>query len=439
MNEILALTHSFVPLLSKTSLRQLRQIILGLLCISGRITTLGLSRWTEKGGSHRTLQCWMQTSLNWKLLLWTVVRDHLLSPDGEYLLASDDVVVTKAGKQTHGLGKFFSSIAQRVIPSLSFFVVALIDVKERRAYPLQVTQHMPSASVKSKSKSKPKRPPGRPKGSKNHVKTPPPLTAELLRIERTIRDCLSRVAMLNVKWIALDGFFGNYPATNMILGCGLDIISKLRHNAALYLPYTGPKPARGATPRYGEKLDYANLPPESLSKTVLEGDVCTATYHLKILHKDFQAALNVAIIVKTNLKTGKRGHVILFSTDLALTADQIVDYYSLRFQIEFNFRDAKQYWGLEDFMNVSAQAVTNAVNLAFLMVNLSAVMLRDPQRRQAGFSVLDLKTHFRTRRYLAETIKCLPVSPDEHLISRLWHKLTSLGGIRTHLFTSFSP
>jgi putative transposase len=29
-----------------------------------------------------------------------------------------------------------------------------------------------------------------------------------------------------------------------------------------------------------------------------------------------------------------------------------VDYYSLRFQIEFNFRDAKQYWGLEDFMNM---------------------------------------------------------------------------------------
>jgi putative transposase len=42
---------------------------------------------------------------------------------------------------------------------------------------------------------------------------------------------------------------------------------------------------------------------------------------------------------------------------LNLTAAQIVDYYSLRFQIEFNFRDAKQHWGLEDFMNVSPQAI----------------------------------------------------------------------------------
>jgi hypothetical protein len=31
----------------------------------------------------------------------------------------------------------------------------------------------------------------------------------------------------------------------------------------------------------------------------------------------------------------------------------------------FHFRYAKQYWGLEDFMNVKKTAVTNAANLAF--------------------------------------------------------------------------
>lgn len=438
MTEIIALTHCLVPYLSKMSLRQLNQIILALLCIPGRITTLGLSRWTEKGGSHRTLQRWVHSSIDWATLLWTVVRVHLLDPDGVYFLAGDDVIVSKAGKDTHGLGRFYSSIAQTVISGLSFFVLSLVDVKTRRAYPLQIEQHLPSPRIKA-SPPPPKRPRGRPKGSKNHVKTPPPLTPESSLIERTIRACLTRIIRLKVKWIVLDGFFGNYPTTCMILGCGLDLISKLRHDAALYLPYTGPKPARGSTPREGQKLDYAHLPPESLSKTVIEGHVCTETYPLSVFHKDFQNRLNVVVLVKTHQKTGKRGHVILFSTDLALTADQIVDYYSLRFQIEFNFRDAKQFWGLEDFMNVSAQAVTNAVNLAFLMVNLSAVMLRHPQRRPTDFSVLDLKTHFRARRYLTETIKCLSVPPDEYLISRLWRKLSALGGIRAHPFTSFSP
>jgi len=40
--------------------------------------------------------------------------------------------------------------------------------------------------------------------------------------------------------------------------------------------------------------------------------------------------------------------VLLFSDDLTLASETLIDYYSLRFQIEFNFRDAKQYWGLED-------------------------------------------------------------------------------------------
>ena len=63
--------------------------------------------------------------------------------------------------------------------------------------------------------------------------------------------------------------------------------------------------------------------------------------------------------------------MILFSSDLELAQDTLIDYYSLRFQIEFNFRDAKQFWGLEDFMNVSPTAVTNAANLSLFMVDVS--------------------------------------------------------------------
>ena len=45
--------------------------------------------------------------------------------------------------------------------------------------------------------------------------------------------------------------------------------------------------------------------------------------------------------------TVKRAKVLLLKLELYQT---VIDYYSLRFQIEFNFRDAKQFWGLEDFI-----------------------------------------------------------------------------------------
>lgn len=84
----------------------------------------------------------------------------------------------------------------------------------------------------------------------------------------------------------------------------------------------------------------------------------------------------------------------------------------MRFQIAFNFRDAKQYWGLEDFMNVTATAVTNAANLAFFMVNVSYRLLRDFRQRDPAYSMLDLKASCRSYKYVDETIKMLPQKPE---------------------------
>jgi len=411
MNEIIALTACFTPLLSRTSLQQMRIIVLALLSMNGRVTMLGMSRWAEEGGSYRTIQRWFKSGLDWGSLLWTVVRTHFVDPQGEYVLAGDEVVVSKAGKQTHGLGRFYSSIAQRPILGLSFFALSLVDVKQRRAYPLSVQQRLAVTAKERVTTTAPKRGRGRPKGSKNHAKAAPVLSPELMLLETMVRTLLARIGVLRVKHLVLDGFFGNYPATWVTQNCGLHLISKLRHNAALYLPYSGNKPRRGPTPRYGDKLNYTALPSSARVSVVIEGQMQIETYQLTVLHKDFPAPLNLVVLVKTHLKSGKRAHVLLFSTDLSLSAGQLADYYSLRFQIEFNFRDAKQYWGLEDFMNVSEQAVTNAANLAFLMVNLSAVLLQRHRQHQPDFSVLDLKTHFRARRYLSETIKSLPDPP----------------------------
>ena len=94
----------------------------------------------------------------------------------------------------------------------------------------------------------------------------------------------------------------------------------------------------------------------------------TSTFTTKIIPD----LLNVVVIVKTHLTTGKRGHVVLFSTDLALTAEQTGRLLqSCASKSNLTFVTRKQHWGLDDFMNTSQQTVTNAVNLAFLMVNLS--------------------------------------------------------------------
>ena len=75
------------------------------------------------------------------------------------------------------------------------------------------------------------------------------------------------------------------------------------------------------------------------------------------------------VIVKPNLETQAVAHVVLCSSDWDLPYELSLDYDRLRFQLEFNFRDAKQYWALEDFMTVKQPPVDNSANLAMFMVN----------------------------------------------------------------------
>jgi putative transposase len=149
----------------------------------------------------------------------------------------------------------------------------------------------------------------------------------------------------------------------------LHIISKLRHDSALYVPYENPESSNRSRRKYGDKVDYRNIPDKYLCKSSIEDEIQTDVYQCTLLHKGFAQALNIVILVKTNLNTNAISHVILFSSDLKLSSEKIIDYYKLRFQIEFNFRDAKQFWGLEDFMNLGQTAVTNAANLAFFIAN----------------------------------------------------------------------
>ncbi|MGH2592360.1 MAG: IS4 family transposase, partial [Anaerolineae bacterium] len=127
--------------------------------------------------------------------------------------------------------------------------------------------------------------------------------------------------------------------------------------------------------------------------------------------------------------TQATAHVILFSTDLQLPCDQLIDFYTLRFQIEFNFRDAKQFWGLEDFMNVTPTAVTNAANLSLFMVNRSDCLVRDFRRSDPDFSLLDLKASCRGHKYVEETIQLLPQKPEPILLAQIFDTVAALGRI----------
>ncbi len=107
---------------------------------------------------------------------------------------------------------------------------------------------------------------------------------------------------------------------------------------------------------------------------------------------------------------------------MSLDAKTLIKYYSLRFRIEFHFRDAKKFWGLEDFMNTSANGVLNAANLSFFMVNFSFRLLQQIKFTAPDCSILDLKALSRGQIYVQEILKYLRSNSRPYFIAIDFHQ-----------------
>jgi len=451
MMNILALLQCIQPIISKTDVRRMSQVVQAMLSMTGRVTMLGLSRWSGKGGSYRTIQRFFNAIIPWSEVFLQFFAQHLYQPEGEYILVGDESTVTKSGNETFGLDHFFSGVLNKVVKGIAIFSLSLLSVKERRSYPLQVKQVIRTSAEKEAAKTRrekktsrdpnaPRKKRGRPKGSRNRDKTKVTLTPALKRIQRMVKNQLASLqSLVSVRYLALDGHFGNNNALQMVLQCGLHLVSKLRHDAALYFRYDGPQKRKGPRKKYGQKIDYRNIPQKYLVEKSIEGNIETRIYQAEMLNRGFAQPLNVVIVTKINLKTGAFANVNLFSSDLELAYEKIIDYYSLRFQIEFNFRDAKQFWGLEDFMNIKEVPLTNALNLSLFMVNLSHVLLREFRQTNPESGIIDLKAYYRAAKYFEETIKMLPEKPEPILLDQVFGHVASLGCIHPAKVLLSSP
>jgi len=442
MPAILPILLALSPTLPLTTARQLSRIVLAMFAMSGRITQLGISRWTEKGGSYRTIQRFFHTEIDWLAVKWQFFFLFVYDPSGVYLLVGDESVLTKSGDQTFGIDRFFSALYDKVVSGLAFFSFALVHVGRREAYSLSNVQVLRSEEEKQKAKKrpskgkpkkqtkKPVRPRGRPKGSKNKNKSQQPLSPELLRIQVQLKKVLGWIKKkMAVAYCVLDGHFGNHLAAQMVRECDLHLISKMRSDAALYQELTPLQRQLSPRRKYGDRLDFAQMPTAWLRSEQTEEGYLTQVYQGRCRHRQFAHLLNIVVIVKTHLASGRVGHVVLFSTDLFLTAETLITYYSCRFQIEFTFRDAKQYFGLEDFMAVSKTSVANAISLALFMVNFAHFLLRTLRQEMPDAGILDLKSWYRGRFYASRMLKMLPEKPETIISERLLQQMGRLGCI----------
>jgi hypothetical protein len=189
-----------------------------------------------------------------------------------------------------------------------------------------------------------------------------------------------------LSYVITDGYYSTQKFTGGVRALGLEQIGKLRLDAHLRYLYQGPKrPGPGRPQTYDGKVNGDNLSRFEHVETADE-EIVLSPQVLK--HVPFQRNLRVVLVVDS--KHHRRA--VLFSTDVDLDALTIYRYDKARFQMEFLFRDAKQFPGWPDCQARSQAKLTFHFNASLSAVTLAKLEARQHNKDAAsGFSMASLK------------------------------------------------
>lgn len=374
-----------------------------ILLLYGKVNFTNLSRYShlsEKSYRRHYSKPFNFTSLNAHFIAATP------SKSGVKIAAMDNSFIPKSGKKTHGLAWFYNGSASRSEKGLEISTIAIIEPTSHQAYSLSV-QQTPAPSQQDKQ--------GRKSQRHKHTQTIDSATLDRAQTrlqelpEVTTRRGISRamveqaeaqlqqlpefptlwrpseagptridhaIAHLHqtlpylpqdVKYIAMDADFSKQKLVDAVRHFQLHLVGKLRHDANLKYLYEGAQKPRGAKRKYDGKVDFKDLKRLTWVKEI---EPKLNLYTAVVWHVSLKRQIRIVYLVDTR-QPGKSRGALFFSTDTTLPAEQILEYYQARFQIEFIFREAKQFTGLCDAQTRDAQRLDFHFNASLTALNLA--------------------------------------------------------------------
>lgn len=406
----------------------------GFLRNKGKITVRSLWRYCNQAYSLRHLFRFFGEVHEWVKISISVFKACLYKEDRVYLIAIDETVIEKSGKKTHGKYKFYSSVFKQVIESVCFMGLSLIDVEDKSSYSIAqeqviVTdadkQRIQVRKKKKKEQGKEKGKRGRPKGSRSGAcpKTDTPAHRAFVRIVEKVFAVLNvYIPQIRVPYLVADSAYTAKPFVETLKKYRLHLISKLSADAVVYLPAqkdpNSPK-KRGRPAKYGQKIKLSQISDEYLVASVQKDTYTDYLYQIKGYQKaSLKDYLLNVVVVKRMFINGKSTLSVFFSTDLNLSPQDMIRYYALRFQIEFDFRNAKQHFGLNDFKNYKPVQLQNFVSMSFFMTLYSKILLNEKRTtlQNPNISIHDIKTLYHAHFHYYNLLKYISDSPEKQFL-----------------------
>lgn len=370
------------------------EVIILLLSIKGRINFLQLGRYGLSGEQRYRQQ--FEKPFDFLGFNKELVFSN---GSGRYVIAFDPSYIDKSGKKTTGLGWYWSGCAGKSKWGLEIGGIAAIDIDNHTAFHLEAVQTLHSED-----------------------QTLTQWYIDLLK-ERSVT-----LAAISPYFVA-DAWFSKKPFVDAITAMGMHFVCRLRDDADLLYLYMGaPTGKKGRPKKYAGKIDIGNIDKNyfTFEEQTDEHTLYSAIVYSKSLKRNIRIAY-----VLYNTGKGKQTIKLYYSTDLSLCPKDIMLFYQSRFQIEFLYRDGKQFTGLCDVQARGENKLNFHFNASLTAINIAKVedWLSIPKEERKAFSMSDIKTLNHNRLLLGRFFDLFGIDPNKYKNEKYIKELIYYGTI----------
>lgn len=347
--------------------RRILQTILPLLfTLPQRHNFKQVAKWS--GYNEGTIHHWYGRFLGLEGFNRSLIDRH---GSGDLVTIFDPCFMSKSGKRTPGIDWRWSGQAQAPKRGIEIGSFAVGDVGHHTAFHLHADLTPSGADLKEAGKN---------------------LMAYYVElVGKRVDDILHFGGVL-----ACDGYFGVSTFVHPVMGLGITLISCLKANAVLHyaVPEVVGKRPKGRPAVKGAKIKWDNLDEARLP--VVYADEEKRVRSAKVWVKCLRRVVRLVAVEYLKEDGSLQSRKLYFCTDTHKTWEWILERYGIRFQIEFLFRDAKQFLGLTDCQSTNQTKIENHVNLTLTALSLAKVThwLPVPKEERGPFSMAELKMYY---------------------------------------------
>jgi hypothetical protein len=212
--------------------------------------------------------------------------------------------------------------------------------------------------------------------------------------------------------LTVDAWFYKAEYINTCIQQGFECITRMRDDANLRYLFTGAQIAgRGRPSKYGNKVNLTKIDKRRFKQ--VENTDGANIYECTVYSVMLKRNVKVAFVEFKNKKGDVQMCKIFMSTNLNRDAKTIVKFYKARYQMEFNFRDAKQLTGLNHCQARDRSKLDFHFNASLTSVNIAKTIARNGVEKDQSVSLTieDVKTELSNKLLLDLFLSNFEIDP----------------------------